>query len=160
MNNYNFARNVSAKPMVMERAGISAGDPYLIEVTNGQWEGDPSEKTLVIHAQVRPGIPLERAKSVFQHAVIDVFKDQRVPAPRMMDWYDPAEEKARGNRPALAMISLTLIFFPGVITKDDMGQVVKVVKDLDAKTFIATRRTSTIRDLVAAAMGVRHEQLV
>ena len=160
MKNYNFGKNISARPMVMERAGISASEPYFIEVTNGQWEGDPSEKTLVIHAQVRPGITLERAKSVFQHAVIDVFKDQRVPAPRMMDWYDPAEEKARGNKPALTMISLTLIFFPGVITKDDSGQVVKVVKDIDAKAFIATRRASTIRDLVAAAMGVRHEQLV
>lgn len=152
MKNYNFASQINPKPLVMERAGISAGDPYLIEVTNGQWEGDPSEKTLVIHAQVRPGIALERAKSVFQHAVIDVFTE-RVPAPRMMDWYDPAEEKAKGNKPALAMISLTLVFFPGVITAG------VPVKDRDAKVFIATRRPATVRDMIAAAMRIRHEQI-
>lgn len=158
MKNYDFASQINPRPLVMERAGVSASDPYLIQVTNGQWEGDPGEKTLVISVQVRPGIVLERAKSVFQHAVIDVFTE-RVPAPRMMDWYDPAEEKARGNKPALALISLTLIFFPGVITKDNAGQVVKVTKDLDAKAFIATRRPSTVRDLIAAAMRSRHDQL-
>lgn len=152
MKTYDFASQIAPRPLVMERAGIGAGDPYLIQVTNGQWEGDPREKTLVISAQVRPGIVLARAKAVFQHAVIDVFTE-RVPAPRMMDYYDPAEEKARGNVPALAMISLTLVFFPGVVT-DGVP-----VRDRDAKAFIATRRPSTVRDMMAAAMRDRHEQL-
>jgi hypothetical protein len=152
MKKYDFASRIKPQALVMERAGISVGDPYLIEVTNGQWEGDPREKTLVIHAQVRPGVEIERAKAVFQHAVIDVFTEH-VPAPRMMDYYSPVEEKAKGNMATLPMVSLTLIFFPGVVTAGVPAL------DRDAKTFIATRRPSTVRDMIAAAMRARHEQL-
>jgi hypothetical protein len=153
MKSYDFGSKINPRPLVNERAVIGAGNPYVLDVTNGQWEGDPRLKTLVVKAQVAPGVPLERAKAVFQLAAIDTF-GETVPAPRLLDWYNPALEKV----PVSPLVLLTLIFFPGIIHYGPDKKVSRVEPLTDAQVFIATRRPSTIRDVMAYNMRLRHEE--
>jgi hypothetical protein len=143
VKSYNFNSSISARPLDTARFGTEAGDPYFVEVKKAQWDADPREKTLVIHAQARPGIRLEKAKLVFQHAAVEVF---RAPgAPCLLDWYDPAE--APDGKPVLSLISLTLIFFPGTVDREG-----NAVVDSQAKGFIAARRPETVAREFTAAM--------
>lgn len=153
MKNKAFDDRVSARPLVTARLGTEASEPYIVEVKHGQWDAEPGEKTLVIHAQARPGIVLEKAKSVFQHAVVDVFGD-RPRAPCFLDWYDPKNVAETGGKPVLTLLSLTLMFFPGAA---DAAGAVKI--DPSAKAFILIRKPEGVAREFSAAMRRWHERL-
>jgi len=125
-------------PLKFSRAGEKASDPYMVEVTNGQWDKDPRKKTLVVHVHVRPGINRERAKEIFQHTLVDVF-GARPDGDFFLDFFDPEEFQTRyGTQPALTQFTMNVIFFPGPI--------------------VDTRRPDVVRDAVAAAMRKWHEK--
>lgn len=148
-----FNGGVSAKPLVTARLGTEASEPYVVEVKHGQWDADPSQKTLIIQAQARPDIGLEKAKSVFQHAAVDVFGD-RPAAPCFLDWYDPKNVAETGGRPVLTLASLTLIFFPGTVAASG-----DVSIDSHAKAFILVRRPDAMAREYSAAMKRWHSRL-
>lgn len=123
-------------PLKFSRAGEKSSEPYMVEVTNGQWDRDPKKKTLVIHIHVRPGINQERAKEVFQHALVDVF-GAKPDNDFYMDFFDPAEFQIRyGTQPALTQFTMNVIFSPGPI--------------------VDTRRPEFVRDAMAQAMAKWH----
>ena len=120
--------------LVFER-GNDAG--YVIEVTNGQWERDPSQKTLIVHAFVKPGIPMARAHEVFQHALVDVF-GEHPDNDHHVDYYDPAEFRQRFNTaPVMTSHTMTVIFAPGPV--------------------VYTRRPEFVRNAMIVAMRKWHD---
>ena len=111
---------------------------------------------MVVQAQARPGISLEKAKLVFQHAAVNIFSSPG--APYLLDWYDPSE--APDNKPVLPLISMTLIFFPGTVVLDPATQKAKeVIIDNYAKAWILARRPANLAGPYAAAMRRWHSLL-
>jgi hypothetical protein len=103
--------------LVSARAGVEASEPYMVEVTKGQSEFKPSEQTLIVKVQVRPGINYDRAKIVFQHALIDVFTESA--GMRFLDYFDPRQWEIEnpGLPPALKLFSMTAIFYDQKLVK-------------------------------------------
>jgi hypothetical protein len=125
-----------------------------VEVTQGQWEPDPKQPTLVAKAFIQPGLSLSKAKKVWQLAVIDTFGESP-PAPRYLDWYDPDEEKTSGRVVVASERFLFAIFFPGFSTK---GQTPTV--DPQAKAYILTRSRGSIARALAENLRARHLEFV
>ena len=133
-------KSVEASPLKFARAGTSANDPYMIEVTNGQWEQDSRKPTLVIHIIKRSDIRPERAMEVVQHALADVF-GRGAGEIAEKDYRNVAELKKRlGSNHVIneAHDSMTIIFPPGPI--------------------VYTRKTEFVRDKLAYALKVWHDR--
>lgn len=133
-------KSVEASPLIFAKAGENGNDPYMIEVTNGQWEQDPSKPTLVIHVIKRADIHPDRAVEVLQHALTDVF-GRGVGRQAECDYRNVGELKRRlgkGNFIQEAHDSMTVIFPPGPI--------------------VYTRKTSWVRDQMAHAVRKWHER--
>lgn len=110
--------NVGARPLKFARAGDDGRSPYMIEVTNGQWEADPTKKTLVIHVIKRADINPDRALEVVRSALVDVF-GPHVGRTAECDYRNVGELRKRlgtGNMINESHDSMTIIFPPGPIT--------------------------------------------
>lgn len=133
-------KSVEASPLIFSKAGEGGNDPYMIEVTNGQWEKDPSKPTLVIHVIKRSDIHPSRAVEVLQSALTDVF-GRGVGKVAECDYRNVDELRKRlgtGNFIQENHDSMTVIFPPGPI--------------------VYTRKTAWVRDQMANAIRVWHER--
>ena len=135
--------NGSIKPEAMKFADsgtIKDNDPYVLRVTNGQWDKDPGKKTLVIQVYKRLDIPPDRAIEVIQSALIDVF-GEKAGSQAECDYRNVGEIKKKlkmDKLPDGEHDTATIIFAPGPI--------------------VYTQRPERVRDRMALALRTWHER--
>jgi hypothetical protein len=131
---------VRPSALVFADAGEDGSGPYMIRVTNGQWEQDPRQKTLVIQVFKRVDIHPDKAVTVLQHALVDVF-GPHAGAEAECDYRNVAElKKVMGANNVISEPhdTMTVIFRPGAVTR--------------------TRRPAYVRDRLAHEIRKWHER--
>lgn len=126
--------------MFADAGDVASNDPYVLRVTNGQWDKDPSKKTLVIQVYKRQDIEPARAIEVIQSALHDVF-GPRAAEQAECDYRNVSEikKKLRMDRlPDGELDTATIIFRPGPI--------------------VYTQRPERVRDRMARSLREWHER--
>ena len=131
-------KDMSPSALVFSEAGTGANDPYMIRVTKGQWDQDPSKKTLVIQVTKRSDIDPNRAVAVAQHALQDVFGADGAKQ-AYCEYRNVHELKKRLGKDHIVdepFDTMTIIFNPGPV--------------------VYTRKPSSVHNRMAAAFGKWH----